>query len=170
MKMNQKGFTLVELLVVIAIIGVIAGLVMTGVSFTRRKATSTQCKSYLKQIATASLVYSQDAGAFPDVADMSELATALVPTYTDNAEIFSCADRTAGTATYDYNQGLFNTSVLRSSDNIRGSISALVFDNEDRHTSQRNVCFADGHVESVSDGGTWNTKLADWNNESIAGF
>lgn len=170
MKNNKNGFTLVELLVVIAIIGVIAGLVMSGISFTRRKATSTQCKSYLKQIATASLVYCQDAGAFPDVSNMAGLEAELVPDYTDSDAIFTCPGSTAGATSYDYNQGLFNTGVMRSADNIRSSISALVFDSEDRHTSKRNVCFADGHVESVSDAGAWNTKLAQWNNDSIAGF
>lgn len=167
MKMNKKGFTLVELLVVIAIIGVLAGLVMGAVTSTKRKAASTECKSNLKQLATASIIYSQDMGAFPYVNDMGELESALMPDYTDSDAIFTCSDKTAGPNSYDYNQGLFATGVMRSSDNIRGSISALVFDNEARHANKRNVCFADGHVESFTEAGF---QLVSWNADSIDGF
>lgn len=167
MKSNKKGFTLVELLVVIAIVGVLAGLIMGAVAATRSKATATQCKSYLKQIATACIVYSQDMGAFPDVTTMAGLEAVIVPDYSDSTEIFSCADKTAGTATYDYNRGLFSTGVMRSADNIRSSISVLVYDNEARHSGRLNACFADGHIETFSDA---SFDINGLNTDSIDGF
>lgn len=59
-KIRQVGFTLIELLVVIAIIAILAAILFPVFAQAREKARQTSCISNLKQIALASLMYSQD--------------------------------------------------------------------------------------------------------------
>ncbi len=58
--MKTRGFTLIELLTVIAIIGVLAAILIPVVGKVREKARAAQCASNLRQIHTASLLYSGD--------------------------------------------------------------------------------------------------------------
>src|SRR5437868_4159088 len=57
---RSKGFTLIELLVVIAIIAILAAILFPVFAQAREKARAITCVSNLKQIALATLMYSQD--------------------------------------------------------------------------------------------------------------
>ena len=57
---NRTGFTLIELLVVIAIIAILAAILFPVFAKAREKARQTSCLNNMKQIATASHMYSQD--------------------------------------------------------------------------------------------------------------
>jgi prepilin-type N-terminal cleavage/methylation domain-containing protein len=57
---TKRGFTLIELLVVIAIIAILAAILFPVFAQAREKARQTSCVSNNKQMATATLMYSQD--------------------------------------------------------------------------------------------------------------
>ncbi len=57
---KRFGFTLIELLVVIAIIAILAAILFPVFAKARDAARSTACKSNLKQIGAAMMMYSQD--------------------------------------------------------------------------------------------------------------
>ncbi len=63
MRMNRRtgsGFTLIELLVVIAIIAILAAILFPVFARAREKARQTSCISNLKQLGTATAMYTQD--------------------------------------------------------------------------------------------------------------
>ena len=57
---RTKRFTLIELLVVIAIIAILAAMLLPALSKAREKARDSSCKSNLKQLSTALLLYATD--------------------------------------------------------------------------------------------------------------
>ena len=62
---NRDGFTLVELLVVIAIIGILAALLLVGVSRAKGKAQRIQCVSNLRQLGQAMQLFIADSHVYP---------------------------------------------------------------------------------------------------------
>ena len=57
---KARGFTLIELLVVIAIIAILAAILFPVFARAREAARATSCRSNLKQIGTAMMMYVQD--------------------------------------------------------------------------------------------------------------
>ena len=64
---STAGFTLVELLVVMAILGILLGLLLPAIQYSRAAARATQCKSQLRQLGVAMHHYLQVHGdRFPE--------------------------------------------------------------------------------------------------------
>lgn len=62
---DERSFTLIELLVVIAIIGILAGLISTGVEAARKRAYRAQAQAMISTLEMAISMYKTDTGAFP---------------------------------------------------------------------------------------------------------
>lgn len=70
---DDHGFTLVELLVVVIILGILAAVVVFGVSRFRENAVESACKADVKQVTTAALSYvSKYQAAAPSTPAMAE--------------------------------------------------------------------------------------------------
>ena len=63
---RQTAFTLVELLVVVGIIALLIGILMPALTAARQQASSVQCLSNLRQLATVAIQYTvENRGSFP---------------------------------------------------------------------------------------------------------
>lgn len=97
---RQQGFTLLELLIVIVIIGILATIVVPGLTSGPRRARDTQRKADLRGLKNALEVYYNDNNSYPtqtaaatDFLSSDTLVTALVSNY---APSIPCDPRSSG--------------------------------------------------------------------------
>jgi prepilin-type N-terminal cleavage/methylation domain-containing protein len=73
MSNNSKGFTLIEMLIVIAVIGILAGIVLTGVRGFQASARDTKRIGDIRNTQNLAELYFTRNGTYP--ADLADLAT-----------------------------------------------------------------------------------------------
>lgn len=103
---RTAGFTLIELLVVIAIIAILAAILFPVFGRAREQARKSACLSNLKQLATATLMYTQDYDesfpnanwigpeAFPPNWYFGQSLKTLLQPYVKNTSVFVCPSDT----------------------------------------------------------------------------
>ena len=62
---TEEGFTLIEMLIVIVVLGILAGIVVFGVSTMRGDASVAACHADMKQVQVAAEAYSAKLGGYP---------------------------------------------------------------------------------------------------------
>ncbi|HTI71652.1 MAG TPA: type II secretion system protein [Candidatus Limnocylindria bacterium] len=125
----SAGFTLVELLTVIAIIGLLAALLMPGLTRSVGRAKNVVCLNQLKQLGTAVRLYSEDYQSrmpsaellpsypantnrpLPRICDVLGPLLGRVPEATNSATVFKCPSDTFGRfaregSSYEWNTDL----------------------------------------------------------------
>lgn len=68
---NRAAFTLIELLIVIAIIGMLAGMLLTGVQMAKQKAREVVAKTEVSQLEIALKKYYQEYQRWPTIPGLS---------------------------------------------------------------------------------------------------
>ncbi|MBN2713411.1 MAG: prepilin-type N-terminal cleavage/methylation domain-containing protein [Planctomycetes bacterium] len=95
-RQRDKAFTLVELLVVITIIVILAGMLLSVLSFARESAKATYCANNLRQMGQAMIMYENSERSMP----LGDLPISLKP-YDGNPKLYVCPlDDTGTTDSY----------------------------------------------------------------------
>jgi prepilin-type N-terminal cleavage/methylation domain-containing protein len=63
--LRDEGFTLIEMLIVIVVLGILAALVVFGVSTFRSDAVASACKADVKAVEIAAEAFNAKTGAYP---------------------------------------------------------------------------------------------------------
>jgi prepilin-type N-terminal cleavage/methylation domain-containing protein/prepilin-type processing-associated H-X9-DG protein len=87
-KCRARGFTLIELLVVIAVIAILAALLLPMLSRSKESSRSTACKTNLRQLGIAILLYGVETGFYPAL-ERHEIAVNLKVTYAWPAQLLA---------------------------------------------------------------------------------
>lgn len=75
-KRQEEGFTLIEMLIVVIILGILAAVVVFGVSTFRKDSAAEACKTDVKSVETAVEAYKAKTGAYPTGAGADDAAKA----------------------------------------------------------------------------------------------
>lgn len=106
-KRQQEGFTLIEMLIVVIILGILAAVVVFGVSTFREDSVDKACKTDVQSVETAAEAYRTKTGNYPQpVADdpattaTNESKTAI-EVLVDNKYLKAAPDNTEYTIALD---------------------------------------------------------------------
>lgn len=96
---DEEGFTLIELLIVVIILGILAAVVIFGVSTFRTDSVSKACKTDKKQVQTAAAAY-QTKYSTPAASTAALVNDKILQSYPDGGTDYQI--------TYTANAGTYN--------------------------------------------------------------
>ena len=108
---REEGFTLIELLIVIVVLGILAGIVVFGVSTFRHDAQVAACKADVKTVSVASDAYNAKNGSFATAIPGTATTTLVGAGYLKAAP----AVNTEYTVTYTATTGVVSASNVGTS-------------------------------------------------------
>lgn len=115
---------------------------------------SRACTSNVKQISLGLLMYREDYGQLPPVADVAQLQEAVMP-YVRNADLFHCPGALDGRY-FPLPSRAPSYEIADLSALGKGAVSEaetpVIWDSEPRHNGGWNVGYLDGHVQWVQAG------------------
>lgn len=172
-RFRRDGFTLVELLVVIAVIGLLVGLLIPAVQYSREGARRSQCLSQLHNIGVAMERYMDsrgsraqypDGGAMPSITPTRPTLVKILAIYIEkNTTVFGCPsddvyfDREG--ISYEYPPKTSPSVALKTRPQLTEKRSMdtiiLTYDFDSCHGPEgqdgsRNYLYMDGHTDSTS--------------------
>ena len=104
---REQGFTLIELLIVIVVLGILAGIVVFGVSTFRGDSIAAACKADIKTVQVASDAYNAKTGSFATgIGTGTYSGTPTGTTLVGNGYLKSAPASTDYTIKYDAATGL----------------------------------------------------------------
>ncbi|WZP00734.1 DUF1559 domain-containing protein [Isosphaeraceae bacterium EP7] len=115
---RRRGFTLIEILVVIAIIAVLIGLLLPAVQSAREAARRMQCNNNLKQLALATVHYTEIVGTMPMGFPFQRMFTNVNRMYSNHSVFVSVLPQMD-------QQALFNT--INFDGNVHNSANTTIF-------------------------------------------
>ena len=180
----KRGFTLIELLVVIAIIAILAAILFPVFSKARERAFQSTCTANQKQLALATMLFTQEKEYLPTV------NAKIFNTLGLSGKVLSCPSAQKDSQSYAYNALLSTQSLGRfqhpetiwlTADASQIMIDPVATNADDlstRHAGGIVASYLDGHVSYMSDkrkliryeGGQANVKvsLTNFVNNSVA--
>jgi prepilin-type N-terminal cleavage/methylation domain-containing protein/prepilin-type processing-associated H-X9-DG protein len=123
---KRNAFTLIELLVVIAIIAILAAILFPVFAKAREAARATQCKSNMKQLATAMAMYIQDYDeTYPGRSQTFGHWGYVLAPYTKNRDLHRCPSNPRSTVNVSAGAPASDPAPLK----ISYCINAWIFNN-----------------------------------------
>jgi prepilin-type N-terminal cleavage/methylation domain-containing protein len=162
MRSFSIAFTLIELLIVMVIIAVLAGLLLSAVALTRKKARKSQCMSNLRQIGIGIAMYTGDYQQYPIATNMPSLKLndllsingALSQYRYVNGDVFHCEMDTEyyerEESSYEWSTHLNGRKTTRRLDKPRQMLwDYEPFHGKDAGGEIRNILYTDGRATGL---------------------
>lgn len=176
---NNNGLSLLEVITVMATITIMAGILLTAINGSRKKAIHNICINNQRELNASILLYALDENHYPTkiaklkFKNQEPMNTSLwsqslyannVLHYIDNSNILNCPINQNQATSYGINQEIqnknyaeiTNTSETMVTCDSNSEIITNINQIEYRHQLSAIASFADGHVKTIKNGAFFN--------------
>ncbi len=142
MNKKNKGFTLIEMLVVVAVIGLLASLILVGLSSFRTRGRDTRRVADTKEVQNGLELYYMKNGRYPTASSWQDLETALVNAGIGVNKIPQDPNYSSSNPEATYRYGV--------SDDGQHYVIGVKIEDEDANSSLLDSDIDNGHLSSLS--------------------